>query len=60
MSFTTVWEPALLKLNEGESGCLVEWLKSTILINAPLFNKLILLRPHLLLIAVSSPAKKAS
>jgi hypothetical protein len=54
-----VREPAVLKSNEGQSGRLVELLKHTILISAPLCNKLILLRPKLLHIAVSSSREES-
>ena len=62
ISFATVAdvrELAVLKSNESESGSLVELLKFTILIAVSLCNKLILLQPQLLPIAVSAPAKKA-
>jgi hypothetical protein len=60
MSIATVRETAVLKSNESESGRLIEWLKSPILIDTPLCNKLILLRSHLLIIGLGAPAKKAS
>jgi hypothetical protein len=58
-SIAAVREPAVLKSNEGQSGRLVELLKSTTLIVAPLGNKLVFLRPQILPIAESAPANKA-
>jgi hypothetical protein len=60
ISFATVQVSAVLKSSEGKNGRLVELLKSTILVDYPLFNKLIFLHPQLLIIAVSAFAKKSS